>query len=98
MAAAAAAAAAKSLQSCPTLRDPMDCSPPGPSVRGILQARVLEWIAVSSSRKAWSLRVVCTPTFTMTKIQVSLNGLMNKQNVVYTYDGILVILKKGRKF
>ena len=68
------------------------------SVHGISQAGVLEWIAVSSSRKAWSLRVVCTPTFTMTKIQVSLRGLMNKQNVVYTYDGILVILKKGRKF
>ena len=48
--------------------------------------------------KAWSRRVICTPTFTITKIQVSLNGLMNKQNVVYTYDGILVILKKGRKF
>ena len=38
-----AAAAAKSLQSCPPLRDPMDCSPPGPSVHGIFQARVLEW-------------------------------------------------------
>ena len=38
-----AAAAAKSLQSCPTLRDPMDCSLPGSSVHGIFQARVLEW-------------------------------------------------------
>ena len=37
-----AAAAAKSLQSCLTLIDPMDCSPPGPSVHGIFQARVLE--------------------------------------------------------
>ena len=36
---------AKSLQSCPTLGDPMDCSPPGSSVHGILQARVLEWVA-----------------------------------------------------
>ena len=35
---------------CPTLCDPMDCSPPGSSVRGILQARILEWVAVSSSR------------------------------------------------
>ena len=41
---------AKSLQSCPTLCDPMDCSPPGFSVRGILQARILEWVAMSSSR------------------------------------------------
>ena len=38
-----AAAAAESLQSCPTLRDPVDCSLPGSSVHGILQARVLEW-------------------------------------------------------
>ena len=38
-------AAAKLLQSCPTPCDPMDCSPPGSSVRGILQARTLEWIA-----------------------------------------------------
>ena len=40
-------AAAKSLQSCPTLRDPMDCTLPGFSVHGILQARTLEWVAVS---------------------------------------------------
>ena len=33
-------------QSCPTLRNPMDCSPPGSSIRGILQARILEWIAI----------------------------------------------------
>ena len=37
-------------QSCPTLCDPMDCSPPGSSVHGILQARVLKWVAVSFSR------------------------------------------------
>ena len=42
-----AAAAAKSLQSCPTLCDPMDCSPPGFSIHGILQARTLEWVAIS---------------------------------------------------
>ena len=44
-----AAAAAKSLQSCPTLCDPMDCSLPGFSVHGILQARTLEWVAISFS-------------------------------------------------
>jgi len=43
----AAAAAAKSLQSCLTLRDPMDCSPPGSSIHGIFQARVLEWGATA---------------------------------------------------
>ena len=41
---------AKSLQSCPTLCDPMDCSPPGSSIPGILQARILEWVAMPSSR------------------------------------------------
>ena len=45
----AAAAAAKSLQSCPTLGDPMDCSLPGSSVHGILQARTLEWGAIAFS-------------------------------------------------
>ena len=44
-----AAAAAKSLQSCPTLCDPIDGSPPGSPVPGILQARTLEWVAVSFS-------------------------------------------------
>ena len=44
-----AAAAAKSLQSCPTLCDPMDCSLPGFSVHRILQARTLEWVAISFS-------------------------------------------------
>ena len=44
-----AAAAAKSLQSCPTLCDPIDCSLPGSSVHGIFQARVLEWGAITFS-------------------------------------------------
>ena len=46
----AAAAAAKSLQSRPTLCDPIDGSPPGSPVPGILQARTLEWVAISFSR------------------------------------------------
>ena len=49
---AAAAVAAKSLQSCPTLCDPIDGSPPGSPVPGILQARTLEWVAFSFSN-AW---------------------------------------------
>ena len=48
-AAAAAAAAAKSLQLCPTLCDPMDSSLPGSSVHGILQAGILEWRAIAFS-------------------------------------------------
>ena len=45
----AAAAAAKSLQSCPTLCDPIDGSPPASPIPGILQARTLEWVAISFS-------------------------------------------------
>ena len=50
------AAAAKSLQSCPTLCDPIDGSPPGSPVPGILQARTLEWVALSFSN-AWKWKV-----------------------------------------
>ena len=55
-AAAAAAAAAKSLQSCPTLCDPIDGSPPGSPIPGILQARTLQWVAISFSY-AWKWKV-----------------------------------------
>ena len=54
------AAAAKSLQSCPTLCDPIDGSPPGPAVPGILQASTLEWVAISSSN-AWKWKVKVKP-------------------------------------
>ena len=50
------AAAAESLQSCLTLCDPIDASPPGSAVPGILQARTLEWVAISSSN-AWKRKV-----------------------------------------
>ena len=53
---AAAAAAAKSLQLCPTLCGPIDSSPPGSPVPGILQARTLEWVAISFSN-AWKWKV-----------------------------------------
>ena len=52
----AAAAAAKSLQSCPTLCNPIDGSLPGSAVPGILQARTLEWVAISFSN-AWKWKV-----------------------------------------
>ena len=51
-----ASAAAKSLQSCPTLCDPIDGSPPGSPIPGILQARTLEWAAISFS-DAWKWKV-----------------------------------------
>ena len=54
---AAAAAAAKSLQSCPTLCSPIDGSPPGSAVPGILQARTLEWVAISfSNARNWKVK------------------------------------------
>ena len=56
MYAAAAAAAAKSLQLCSTLCDPIDGSPPGSPVPGILQARTLDWVAISFSN-AWKWKV-----------------------------------------
>ena len=46
-------------QSCPTLSDVMDCSPPGSSIYGILQARVLEWITISFSRRGLQLALKC---------------------------------------
>ena len=50
MAANCAVLCAKSLQSCPTFCNPKDCSPPGSSIHGILQVRILEWVAISFSR------------------------------------------------
>ena len=62
-------AAAKSLQSCPTLCDPIDGSPPGSPVPGILQARTLKWVAIFSA-------------------QMSINWILNEQNVIYLYNGM----------
>ena len=55
---AATAAAAKSLQSCPSLCDPIDGSPPGSPIPGILQARTLKWVAISFS-SAWKWKMKC---------------------------------------
>ena len=58
-----AAAAAESLQSCLTLCDPIDGSPPGSPIAGILQARTLEWVAISfSSAGKWKVKVKSCPT------------------------------------
>ena len=63
----AAAAAAKSLQSCPALCNPIDGSPPGSPISGILQARTLEWVAISFSNEwKWKAKVKslsCVPLF-----------------------------------
>ena len=54
-----AAAAAKSFQSCPTVCDPIDGSPPGSPVPGILQARILEWLAIAFSDYIHSIAKYC---------------------------------------
>ena len=59
-----AAAAAKLLQSCPTLCDPIDGSPPGSPVPGILQARILEWVAYSFSRNGIGVSCIAGRFFT----------------------------------
>ena len=59
----AAAAAAKSLQSCPTLCDPIDGSPPGSVIPGILQARILDWVAISFSNRFNTIPIKLPMTF-----------------------------------
>ena len=68
---AAAAAAAKSLQSCPTLCDPIDGSPPGSSIHGIFQARVLEWGAIGENSFAIICYWICQNNLYATSFQDS---------------------------
>ena len=70
---------AKWLQSCPTLCNPVDCSPPGSSVHGILQARILEWVAISSSRgssQELNLHLI-SPTYTHTHTHTQMKKKMD---------------------
>ena len=63
-----AAAAAKSLQSCPTLCDPIDGSPPDSTVRGILQTRTLEWVALAFSVSV-PIKLIFTRFCSLLKVQ-----------------------------
>jgi len=63
------AAAAKLLQSCPTLCDPIDSSAPGPSVPGILQARILEWVAISFSNACSLISIYIVGTISISIIE-----------------------------
>ena len=66
---------AQSLQSCPTLCDPMDCSPLGSSVHGILQARIVEWVAMPSSRaSSWPRDRTCISYVSSTGRQALYTG------------------------
>ena len=95
-------------QSCPTLCNPMDCSLPGSSVRGIFQARLLEWVAISFSRRIWKVRPylwqhypiqVC---FTLSKIfaaKTAIFKLVGKTGIwLFTYQKLFKkFLPKGHK-
>jgi len=76
----AAATAAKSLQLCPTLCDPIDGSPPGSPVPGILQARTLEWVAISFSNAGkWKVKVKslsCLRLIISRSIYIAANGII----------------------
>ena len=83
----ATAAAAKSLQSCPTLCDPIDGSPPGSPVPGILQVRTLEWVAISFSRD--------THYYIYINKQINKDWLYNIRN--YIYYRVTTIIEKNLK-
>ena len=65
-------------QSCPTPSDPMDCSPPGSSVDGIFQARVLEWVAIALSDH-YAVQLMLTQYFKPTIVQFK--TFLNKHNL-----------------
>ena len=75
-------------QSCPTLRDPMDCSPPGSSIHGVFQARVLEWGAIAFSRKENSHPK--TKVF-ISDIALVLSISVMSNNHIYIYKDKIVI-------
>ena len=80
---------AKSFQSCLTLRDPMDCSPPGSSLHGILQARILEWAAMPSSRGS------NTAFKKQTRKQRSKKSTKKKKSVWQTSTGSSLLLSRN---
>ena len=81
-------AAAKSLQLCPTLFDPIDGSPPGSPIPGILQARTMEWVAISFSN-AWKWKVILEPP-KIKFLTVSIVSSSIFHEVMEPYDIILV--------
>ena len=64
--------------SCPTLCNPMDCSPPGSSIHGILQARILEWVAISFSRgSSWPWNWTQSPALQADSLPLSHQGSLS---------------------
>ena len=74
----ATAAAAKSLQLCLTLCDPMDCSPPGSSIHGIFQARILEWCAIAFSDSAIKKNEIMPLVATWMDLETAILSEVNK--------------------
>ena len=68
-------------QSCPTPRDPMDCSPPGSSVHGIFQARVLEWVAIAFSSPYTTLTQTTGPSLEGQKQKARKNSTFFKERI-----------------
>ena len=105
----AAAAAAQSLQSCPSLCDPTDGSPPGSPIPGILQARTLEWVSISFSNcpLVWTFRMpvsLCSKAFKLgfssmwtEKFQMY-SQIYKRQRKQDQFAGISWITEKARKF
>ena len=99
----AAAAAVKLLQLCPTLCDPMDGSPPGSPIPGILQARTLEWVAISFSN-AWKwkvkvkslsrARLLVTPWTAAYQAPPSIDFPGKSPGVGCHFNGIEILIKK----
>ena len=81
---------AKLLQSSLTLFDPMDCSPPGSSVHGILQARTLEWVAISFSRE--SLSIVFLPSQVNSILTVACRGFNTLCFVLVSFHILFLLI------
>ena len=93
-----AAAAAKSLQSCPTLCDPRDGSPPGSPVPEILQARTLEWVAISFSN-AWKWKWKLTGinlAQASSALRLVINSIIGNNSDINRL-GVTVIINQRRK-
>ena len=81
-------------RSCPTLCDPMDCSPPGSSIHGILRARILEWVAISFSRGSSQPRdrtQVSHISGRCFNLWATWEGLMNKPFFLVLYKFLFIL-------
>ena len=85
------AAAAKVLQSCPTLCDPIDGSPPGSSIPGILQARILEWVAIFSCYKHTHTHINMQNSMLVSKVHLRNSEIVSQWKIKLRSILILVL-------